>query len=255
MVTPLFQHSPMLSDELLIHAVRVRGEKVLMAIANRSTVPADLVDAIMARAFLDAIATLLRNLGAEFSSKAVMLCSIICQKSLEIQAELAARCIVDEVFFAMLNKRVEDGCPFLPTSFANAIETDTLESFLNGQLRNGLTPQDDDLEVSREEAVAQMNLGEMTFDALLANFIRRQRKEDIIWFLRDGPGLSTKAMEHLLMTDGNKTLYRILGEQDVSVKTFEALMQWRIDRLGLSRRHQYRDIEEYRQQLRYHSQH
>ena len=250
-VIGLFEHSPMLNEDLLLRAVRARSEDVLVSIARRPEVSENLVDALMARAFVSVTEQLLRNHGAEFSSNALLLCSIICRTSLPIQALLAARCLKDQAFHLRLQKQVENGCPFLPRSFAKATKAGTLRD-----LAVEVNKELDMLElggetVSREEAVVQVHLGELTFDSLLSMLIADQRKDDIIWFLKDAPGLSYKAMEHVLSSDGNRTLMRLLSERQVGLKTFEALMRWRIDALGYPGRHLYRDLEDYRQHLRH----
>ncbi|PLW74883.1 DUF2336 domain-containing protein [Cohaesibacter celericrescens] len=244
----LFEYSPMLSGPLLLGAVRTRGEAVLISIARRNEVPEELVDALMARAFISVAGELLRNAGASFSNNALLLCAILCQKSLNIQSLMAARCLVDQAFHDRLRRHVDTECPFLPSALAHATKHGTLAE-LAGKL------QGDALEMggnhlSRHEAVLQVNLGELSFDSLLATLISNRRKEDIVWFLKDAQGLSEKAMEHLLLTDGNKTLPRLLIEQQVSVKTYDALLHWRVDALDFPSRNLYRDVEDYRQKLR-----
>ena len=249
-VTTLYEHSPMLSDQLLLNAVRERNEEVLLSIAKRKRVPETLVDALMARAYASVIGQLLRNTGAEFSRHSIMLCTIICQNSQPILSMLAARCLIDDIFMIRVTKEVEDGCPFLPISFSQALKDEKLAE-LAGKWRE--TP--DKLEIdgetfSREEAVVQINLGERSFDSLLATLVDRQNKDDIVWLLKDAQDLTKKAVEHLLVSEGNQTLKRLLLEQNVSVRTFEALTQWRADALGFPQRHMYRDVEDYRQSLR-----
>ena len=251
-VTTLYEHSPMLSDTLLLHSVRVRSEAVLIAIARRNEVPEELVDALMARAYRRVVGQLLRNGGARFSGNALLLCTINCRTSRENQSLLAARCLSDEEFHARVRMHVEQGCPFLPVAFTQAALDGTLDKLV-GNLQEDVDKLELEGEaVTREEAVAQINLGELSFDALLATLIDGQRKEDIIWFLKDARGLSANAMEHLLVTNGNQTLTRMLVELQVSLKTYKALLRWRIDTLGIPDRHLYRDIEDYRQKLKLH---
>ena len=71
---------------------------------------------------------------------------------------------------------------------------------------------------TRDELLVKINLGELTFDNLLETLISKEGKEDVIWLLKDAPGLSTNAMEHLLASETNRILTRLLLEQDVSVK-------------------------------------
>ena len=89
LVTTLYEYSPMLSQETLLQAARERSESVLRAIARRQRVPEPVVDALMSRGQNEVVCELLRNLGSDFSSNALLLCAIICQTSLEIQSLMA----------------------------------------------------------------------------------------------------------------------------------------------------------------------
>ena len=56
-------------------------------------------------------------------------------------------------------------------------------------------------------------------------------------------------MEHLLASETNRVLTRLLLEKDVSVKTFAALTKWRVEHVGFPNRHVHREVENYRQSL------
>lgn len=252
-VVPLFEHSPLLSVDKLIAASRLRNEGVLKAIARRSEVPENLVDALMARAFVGVVEELVRNLGADFSQQAMTFCSIVGQSSPQLQALIAERCLKDQIFHNRILNNLADGCPFVPLSIVKASEEGSLDEVASGATRRGKMQAANDLAdgpLNREEAILQINLGELTFDALLHALLRAESKDDILWLLSDGPGLSAKAMEHLLSTEGNRTLMRILVERDVSMKTFEALMKWRVQHFGFLQRNVYREVEQFRQSLR-----
>ena len=245
--TILFEHSPVLEDEQLLTAIRARSEAVLNAVARRQQVPETLVDALMARAFVSVTCELLSNHGAHFSANAMVLSTIICRNSLEIQSRFAARCLSDAAFHQKVVAQIEKGCPFMPERLARAAKDGDLQRLV-GEVRGEIDEfVFDGAALHREEVVAQINLGELSFDSLLSTLIRNKRKEDIIWFLKDARGLSEKAVEHLLLSNGNRTLMRLLIEQEVSLKTFETLLRWRTDTLGQSDRHVRKDIESYRQ--------
>nr|WP_321445729.1 DUF2336 domain-containing protein [uncultured Cohaesibacter sp.] len=252
-VVPLFEHSPLLGLDKLIAASRKRDEDVLKAIARRTEVPETLVDALMARAFVGVVEELVRNIGAVFSQQAMTFCSIVGQSSPQLQALIAERCLKDQAFHDSILHSLADGCPFVPMSIVKASEDGSLDEVAFGVgAKANMKPANDLSEgpVNREEATVQINLGELTYDELLRALLRAERKEDILWLLSDRPGLSTKAMEHLLSTEGNRTLLRILVEQDVSLQTFEALMKWRVKHFKFLQRNVYREVEQFRQNLR-----
>ena len=111
--------------------------------------------------------------------------------------------------------------------------------------------QSDELndELTREELLVKINLGEISFDNLLEALISKNGKDDVIWLLKDAPNLSSNAMEHLLASETNRILTRMLLEKDVSVKTFSALTQWRVDHVGFPKRNVLREVENYRQSI------
>ncbi|WP_316859013.1 DUF2336 domain-containing protein [uncultured Cohaesibacter sp.] len=247
LVASLFEFSPMLGDKLLLHSARVRSEAVLRAIARREKVPEDLVDALMSRAYNSVVSELLKNLGSDFSANALLLCSIICQTSFEIQSLMAARCLSDQAFHGRMKSRAEQGCPFMPEELAKAAREGRLPEWVEKYESQTLVDDGETASLSREEFLVKINLGEITFDQLLQALIRKKRKEDIIWLLKDAPGLSPRAMQHLLTSPANRILFRLLVEKEVSVKTFTALTQWRAQSLGFPDRHVNREIEAYRQ--------
>ena len=229
--------------------MRLRNEAVLRAIARREAVPDRLVDALMSRAFVSVVEELVRNRGADFSRQALTFCSIVGQSSMHLQALIAERCLKDQDFHDLILSSLADGCPFVPEAIAKASRDGTLDELAFG---GHLKPANDleDGPVNREEAILQINLGELSYDKLLLALLRSGRKDDILWLLRDEPGLSIKSIEHLLSTEGNRSLMRLLSEQDVSVKTFEELMTWRVKCFKFPQRTVYREIEQYRQSLR-----
>nr|WP_321526702.1 DUF2336 domain-containing protein [uncultured Cohaesibacter sp.] len=249
LVTTLYEYSPMLSQETLLQAARMRSETVLRAIARRQRVPEPVVDALMSRAKNSVVSDLLRNLGSDFSSNALLLCAIICQTSLEIQSLMAARCLADHLFHSRMRWQAEQGCPFLPGVLSKATLEGTLDQLVHDMEARLFRADSLNDDPTRDELLVKINLGELTFDKLLETLISKDRKEDVIWLLKDAPGLSANAMEHLLASETNRILTRLLLEQNVSVKTFAALTQWRVDHLGFPNRHIHREVENYRQSV------
>nr|WP_321462370.1 DUF2336 domain-containing protein [uncultured Cohaesibacter sp.] len=249
LVITLYEYSPMLSQKTLLHAARVRSESVLRAIARRQRVREPVVDALMSRAMNNVVQDLLRNLGSDFSSNALLLCAIICQSSYEIQSLMAARGLADQMFHQRMRRHAEQGCPFMPVTLLRATLDGTLEQLVE-DMEARLFEADVLSDVpTRDELLVKINLGELTFDNLLDNLIAKNRKEDVIWLLKDAPGLSVNAMEHLLASETNRILTRLLLEQNVSVKTFEALTKWRVDHVGFPNRQVLREVENYRQSV------
>nr|WP_321458429.1 DUF2336 domain-containing protein [uncultured Cohaesibacter sp.] len=245
-VSTLYEFSPMLSQEVLLRAARERSETVLRAIARRHRVEEPVVDALMARALKSVVGDLLRNLGSDFSGNALLLCTIICQSSLEIQSLMAARCIADHMFHQRMRHHAEQGSPFLPAQLSRAALDGTLDTLVADMEARLFEADELDDSPTRDELLVKINLGELTFDNLLENLIAKPRKEDVIWLLKDAPGLSVNAMKHLLASENNRMLTRLLLDQDVSVKTYSILTQWRVDNLGLPARHFHREVENYR---------
>ncbi|WP_175527946.1 DUF2336 domain-containing protein [Cohaesibacter marisflavi] len=249
LVTTLYEYSPMLSQETLLQAARERSESVLRAIARRQRVPEPVVDALMSRGQNEVVCELLRNLGSDFSSNALLLCAIICQTSLEIQSLMAARGLADQVFQQRMRRHAEQGCPFLPDPLSRATLDGTLEQLVADMEARLFQTDELSDDPTRDELLVKINLGELTFDNLLETLISKEGKEDVIWLLKDAPGLSTNAMEHLLASETNRILTRLLLEQDVSVKTFAALTKWRVEHVGFPTRHVHREVENYRQSM------
>lgn len=251
-VRPLFEHSPVLKDENLIEAVRERDEVVLMAIAKRRSVSEQLVDAMLARACLPVNGQLLRNPGTRFSTNALLVCAIACQSSLEFQALVADRCLKDAHFFKNLHKQIELGCPFLPNRFARAILELDLDAYIKtiGEIEQSGQLELDGEFLSREEVSVQVNLGALTFDTLLNSLIDGQRMKDIIWFLNREPNISMKSMKRLLLAENLTGLSRLLCQQDVKPKTYEALLALRDKWYNLPPRNHFHELHSYKAMLR-----
>ena len=249
MVSTLYEYSPMLSQETLLKAARERSESVLRAIARRQRVPEPVVDALMARGENKVVSELLRNLGSDFSSNALLLCSIICQTSFEIQSLMAARGLADQVFHQRLYLQAEKHRAFLPEQLAKATLSGTLDQLVADMEARLFQSDELNDELTREELLVKINLGEISFDNLLEALISKNGKDDVIWLLKDAPNLSSNAMEHLLASETNRILTRMLLEKDVSVKTFSALTQWRVDHVGFPKRNVLREVENYRQSI------
>lgn len=251
-VRPLFEHSPKLNTDILLEAVRTRDEAVLMSIAKRKQVPEDLVDAMLARAFAPVNGQLLRNPGARFSTNALLVCAIACQSSLEFQALVADRCLKDELFFANLHKQIRGGCPFLPNRFSRAILELELDAYIKtiGEIeQNGNLELDGEF-LTREEVSVQVNIGTLTFDSLLNSLIEGERMKDIIWFLNREPNISMKSMKRLLLAENLAGLSRLLCQQGVKTKTYEALLNLRDKWYKLPPRNHFHELHSYKVMLR-----
>ena len=185
--------SPMLSQETLLKAARERSESVLRrAIARRQRVPEPVVDALMARGENKVVSELLRNLGSDFSSNALLLCSIICQTSFEIQSLMAARGLADQVFHQRLYLQAEKHRAFLPEQLAKATLSGTLDQLVADMEARLFQSDELNDELTREELLVKINLGEISFDNLLEALISKNGKDDVIWLLKDAPNLSSQ---------------------------------------------------------------
>ncbi len=250
-VASLFEHSPLLTDDFLLQAIRKRESPVRLAIAKRPKLTMQMVDALIAAGDIVIKRKILRNPGAEFSKNAILVCLIDCRNFGELNSEIAARCLFDQTFYDKLKKLVDAGCPFLTPSFSQAIYTGEFAEYI----RLHEVEEDHDLEIdgrilSREEVSVQLNMGELSFNSVLLILIERKSKDGIIWFLNSDLNISTSAMEHILLAGNTTSLARMLSCQKVSAATFHALLKLRHGWMPYSVRNYFEEIESYKKMLK-----
>ncbi len=234
---PVFEHSPMVSHHRLMEVVQAGPDRRRVAIARRSSLPASLVDRLLAQGSFPVVNALLQNPGAHFSTRALLALLIQIASNAPLMGALAQRCVADETFDADMKLIAETDCPLVPPPLRKALfDASAMDELIKTAITDakdtGLTIAGQKL--TRHEIRIQIASGELSFEAILLTLIKQDRMDAIIWLTARQLNLRDAAVRDTFSSGIDGAIAVLMKSASVSPTTYGLFLRLRNSWLGRS---------------------